>query len=134
MSDEVYEGLSRRTGGTLSLAVLGGAGTGKSTFVHSLERAFGSEEGSGQAQGNPQEFERLSGSRGAEYDGMRVHSVRLPGYVATQEVVFGEAGQVLTLRHDALSREAYVPGVALAVSKILTIPAGTLMQGLETLL
>ena len=50
MSDEVYEGLSRRTGGTLSLAVLGGAGTGKSTFVHSLERAFGSEEGSGQAQ------------------------------------------------------------------------------------
>lgn len=86
------------------------------------------------AQGNPQEFERMNGSRGAEYDGMRVHSVRLPGYVATQEVVFGEAGQVLTLRHDALSREAYVPGVALAVSKIVTMPPGTLTQGLDKLL
>ncbi len=85
-------------------------------------------------QGNPQEFERLAGSRGAEVDGMRVHSVRLPGYVATQEVVCGAAGQILCIRHDALSREAYVPGVALAVQKILTFNPGTLVRGLENLL
>lgn len=85
-------------------------------------------------QGHSQEFERLPGSRGAEVDGMRVHSVRLPGYVATQEVVFGAAGQVLCIRHDAMSREAYVPGVALAVQKILTFAPGTLVRGLESLL
>ena len=85
-------------------------------------------------QGNPQEFERLTGSRGAEVDGMRVHSVRLPGYVATQEVIFGAAGQVLCIRHDALSREAYVPGVALAVEKVAAMDKGELVQGLESLL
>lgn len=87
-----------------------------------------------QVQGNPQEFERLGGARGAEVDGMRVHSVRLPGYVATQEVVCGAAGQILCIRHDALSREAYVPGVALAVRKIADFEAGTLVRGLEKLL
>lgn len=85
-------------------------------------------------QGNPQEFERLQGSRGGEMDGMRVHSVRLPGYVATQEVVFGATGQILCIRHDALSREAYVPGVALAVEKILQFEKPQLVQGLESLL
>lgn len=85
-------------------------------------------------QGHAQEFERLPGSRGAVVDGMRVHSVRLPGYVATQEVVFGAAGQVLCIRHDALSREAYVPGVALAVQKIRDFAPGTLVRGLESLL
>ena len=85
-------------------------------------------------QGNPQEFERFPASRGAEVDGMRVHSVRLPGYVATQEVVFGAAGQVLCIRHDALSREAYVPGVALAVRKIASFKPGTLVRELESLL
>ena len=86
------------------------------------------------AQGSTQEFERLPGSRGGELDGMRVHSVRLPGYVATQEVVFGAEGQVLCLRHDALSREAYVPGVAMAMEKIVTVKEGVLIQGLESLL
>lgn len=86
------------------------------------------------AQGNTQEFERMPGSRGGELDGMRVHSVRLPGYVATQEVVFGAEGQVLCLRHDALSREAYVPGVALAVEKIVQVKDGVLIQGLESIL
>ncbi len=83
-------------------------------------------------QGNPEEFERLAGSRGGEMDGMRVHSVRLPGYVATQEVIFGEIGQILTIRHDALSRDAYVPGVKLAVEKILAQKG--LVQGLENIL
>lgn len=84
------------------------------------------------AQGNLQEFERLAGSRGGEMDGMRVHSVRLPGYVATQEVIFGEIGQILTIRHDAINRDAYVPGVKLAVEKILEQEG--LVQGLENIL
>ena len=83
-------------------------------------------------QGNLQEFERINGSRGGEFDGMRVHSVRLPGYVATQEVVFGDIGQVLCIRHDALSRESYIPGVALAVTKI--VDQKGLVFGLDKLL
>jgi 4-hydroxy-tetrahydrodipicolinate reductase len=62
-----------------------------------------------------------------------IHSVRLPGLVAHQEVLFGGEGQLLTIRHDAFSREAYVPGVLLALGKIRELPAG-LTVGLETLL
>lgn len=83
-------------------------------------------------QGNLQEFERINGSRGGEFDGMRVHSVRLPGYVATQEVVFGDVGQVLCIRHDALSRESYIPGVLLAVTSIVNQKG--LVFGLDKLL
>ena len=62
-----------------------------------------------------------------------IHSVRLPGLVAHQEVLFGGEGQVLTIRHDATSREAYVPGVLLALDRFPTLPPG-LTIGLETLL
>jgi 4-hydroxy-tetrahydrodipicolinate reductase len=62
-----------------------------------------------------------------------VHSVRLPGLVAHQEVLFGGEGQLLTIRHDAFSREAYVPGVLLALERLPTLPPG-LTIGLETLL
>ena len=62
-----------------------------------------------------------------------VHSVRLPGLVAHQEVLLGGEGQVLTIRHDALSREAYVQGVLLALERLDTLPAG-LTVGLEALL
>lgn len=61
------------------------------------------------------------------------HSVRLPGLVAHQEVVFGTEGQMLTIRHDTFSREAFVPGVLLALAKVRELPAG-LTVGLETLL
>jgi 4-hydroxy-tetrahydrodipicolinate reductase len=61
------------------------------------------------------------------------HSVRLPGLVAHQEVVFGTEGQMLTIRHDTFSREAFVPGVLLALEKVRELPAG-LTVGLETLL
>jgi 4-hydroxy-tetrahydrodipicolinate reductase len=57
----------------------------------------------------------LDGARGAVVGGVRIHSVRLPGLNAHQEVLFGSLGQVLSIRHDALGRDAYVPGVALAV-------------------
>jgi 4-hydroxy-tetrahydrodipicolinate reductase len=62
-----------------------------------------------------------------------IHSVRLPGLVAHQEVLFGGEGQLLTIRHDAYSREAYVPGVLLALEKLPSLPPG-LTIGLETLL
>ncbi|MGB2874850.1 MAG: dihydrodipicolinate reductase C-terminal domain-containing protein [Gaiellaceae bacterium] len=62
-----------------------------------------------------------------------IHSVRLPGLVAHQEVLFGGDGQLLTIRHDAYSREAYVPGVLLALQKLHELPPG-LTMGLDALL
>jgi 4-hydroxy-tetrahydrodipicolinate reductase len=65
--------------------------------------------------------------------GAAIHSVRLPGLVAHQEVLFGGDGQLLTIRHDAFSREAYVPGVRLALERISSLAPG-LTVGLEALL
>ena len=62
-----------------------------------------------------------------------IHSVRLPGLVAHQEVLFGGEGQLLTIRHDAFSREAFVPGVLLALDKLPSLPPG-LTVGLEVLM
>jgi 4-hydroxy-tetrahydrodipicolinate reductase len=62
-----------------------------------------------------------------------IHSVRLPGLVAHQEVLFGGEGQLLTIRHDTFSREAFVPGVLLALERVGTLPAG-LTVGLDALL
>jgi 4-hydroxy-tetrahydrodipicolinate reductase len=62
-----------------------------------------------------------------------IHSVRLPGLVAHQEVLFGGEGQLLTIRHDTLSREAFVPGVLLALERLPDLPPG-LTVGLETFL
>jgi 4-hydroxy-tetrahydrodipicolinate reductase len=63
----------------------------------------------------------------------RIHSVRLPGLVAHQEVLLGGPGQLLTIRHDTLSREAFVPGVLLALERLGTLPPG-LTVGLDALL
>ena len=62
-----------------------------------------------------------------------IHSVRLPGLNAHQEVILGGAGEVLTIRHDATSREAYTPGVLLALEQLPTLPPG-LTVGLDALL
>jgi 4-hydroxy-tetrahydrodipicolinate reductase len=62
-----------------------------------------------------------------------IHSVRLPGLVAHQEVILGGEGQILTIRHDTLSREAFVPGVLLALERLPSLPAG-LTVGLDALL
>jgi 4-hydroxy-tetrahydrodipicolinate reductase len=74
----------------------------------------------------------LEGSRGAVDGGVRIHSVRLPGFNAHQEVLFGSLGQVLSIRHDALTREAYLPGVALAVREVPKRVG--LVRGLDTLM
>jgi 4-hydroxy-tetrahydrodipicolinate reductase len=65
--------------------------------------------------------------------GPAIHSVRLPGLVAHQEVIFGGAGETLTIRHDTTSREAFVPGVLLALEKVRALPPG-LTVGLDALL
>jgi 4-hydroxy-tetrahydrodipicolinate reductase len=62
-----------------------------------------------------------------------IHSVRLPGLVAHQEVLFGGLGELLTIRHDTLSREAFVPGVLLALERLPTLPPGVTV-GLDSLL
>ncbi|MDF2571265.1 MAG: dapB 1 [Sporomusa sp.] len=80
-------------------------------------------------QGHPDEVEKLTGSRGGNLAGIRLHSVRLPGYVAHQEVIFGGLGQTLTIRHDSISRESFMPGVVLACKKVLTVDG--LIYGLE---
>lgn len=63
-------------------------------------------------------IEKVKGARGGIYKDIEIHSVRLPGYVASQEVVFGSEGQLLTLRHDSIDRQCFMPGVLLAIRRI----------------
>jgi 4-hydroxy-tetrahydrodipicolinate reductase len=74
----------------------------------------------------------LPGARGADVDGVPVHSVRLAGLVAHQEVLFGTAGETLTIRHDSMDRSSFVPGVLLAVRRVAEHPGLTV--GIESLL
>jgi 4-hydroxy-tetrahydrodipicolinate reductase len=91
-----------------------------------------SEVRSPMVQGHPNEYEKVPGARGADIGGIHLHSVRLPGLVAHQEVIFGGLGQALTLRHDAFSRETYMPGVMLAIRKAYKMT--DLVIGLENFL
>jgi len=83
-------------------------------------------------QGHPEEKETINGSRGAELDGMRIHSVRLPGLVAHQEVVFGGAGQTLSIKHDSFNRGSFMNGIKVAVDKVMELDS--LVYGLENTL
>jgi 4-hydroxy-tetrahydrodipicolinate reductase len=76
--------------------------------------------------------EELDGARGALVDGVRVHSVRAAGLVAHQEVLFGSAGETLTIRHDSLDRVSFMPGVLLAVRNVRKLPGLTV--GIDSLL
>lgn len=78
------------------------------------------------------ETETLPGSRGGEMEGVRVHSLRVPGSVAHQEVVLGAPGETLTIRHDSLERSSFMPGVLLAIKKVGSLSGLTV--GLENLL
>lgn len=84
------------------------------------------------AQGAADEEELMAGARGAEYDGFRIHSVRLPGLVAHQEVIFGAQGEGLTLRHDSYDRSSFMSGVNLGIKEV--VKRDTLVYGLEKLL
>ena len=74
----------------------------------------------------------LDGARGADVDGIRVHGVRLRGLIAHQEVLFGDEGETLTIRHDSLDRVSFMPGVLLAVRGVLQRPGLTI--GIDSLL
>lgn len=79
------------------------------------------------------ETEKMVGARGTVApEGVRIHSIRLPGLIAHQEVIFGGPGQVYTLRHDTSDRACYMPGVLLAVRKVLQLKS--LVYGLEKIL
>ncbi|GAA0599948.1 dihydrodipicolinate reductase [Virgibacillus siamensis] len=83
-------------------------------------------------QGHPDEKETMDGARGADTDGIHIHSVRLPGLVAHQEVLFGGPGQTLTIKHDSYNRESFMAGVKLAVNKVMSM--NELVYGLDNIL
>jgi 4-hydroxy-tetrahydrodipicolinate reductase len=80
----------------------------------------------------PPEQRKTSASRGQQVEGITIHSVRLPGLLAHQEVILGGAGQTLSIRHDTISRECYMPGVMLAIKEV--VKRQGLVYGLDTLL
>jgi len=80
----------------------------------------------------PPEQDKAPVSRGEQVDGITIHSVRLPGLLAHQEVLLGGPGQTLSIRHDTISRECYMPGVILAVKEV--IKRKGLIYGLDNLL
>ncbi len=80
---------------------------------------------------NVPERETLRGTRAGEFGGVTIHSVRLPGLVAHQEVIFGGQGQTLTIRHDTTGRESFIPGVLLAAREVMR--RRELVRGLEAL-
>ncbi|ALC81395.1 MULTISPECIES: 4-hydroxy-tetrahydrodipicolinate reductase [Bacillus] len=80
-------------------------------------------------QGHPDEKETAEGARGANSEGVRIHSVRLPGLIAHQEVLFGGEGQTLKIRHDSYNRASFMSGVKLAVEEVMKVDQ--LIYGLE---
>jgi 4-hydroxy-tetrahydrodipicolinate reductase len=76
--------------------------------------------------------ETVSGSRGASYRGIPIHAVRLPGFLAHQQIIFGSTGETLTLRHDSIDRECFMPGIKLACEKVMQLDR--LIYGLEGIL
>jgi 4-hydroxy-tetrahydrodipicolinate reductase len=89
-------------------------------------------EAHGQAFREPEQKEAGQPSRGQKLDGISIHSVRLPGIVARQEVLFGALRQTLSIKHDAISRECYMPGVMLAIRQVSKVRG--LIIGLDKLL
>ena len=78
-----------------------------------------SENGENFTNGNCPEKEIIKGARGCNsYNNIHIHSIRMPGYMASQEVLFGSDGQILSLRHDSTNRDCYMPGVLMAIRHI----------------
>ena len=84
-------------------------------------------------KGNCPETETIQGARGGEsYAGIQIHSVRMPGYIASQEVLFGSSGQLFKIRHDTMDRKCYMPGVLLATKHVFD--KNDFVYGLENIL
>lgn len=91
-----------------------------------------SEVRAAKKQGHPQEKETIQGARGADIDGMHIHSVRLPGLIAHQQVMFGAEGQTLTIRHDSYNRTSFMSGVKVAVESVMKV--NLFVYGLENII
>lgn len=100
------------------------------TAIKTAEMIF--KERGEHSQGHPDEKESLVGARGADYKGMKIHSVRLPGLVAHQQVQFGSVGEGLTIRHDSYDRSSFMTGVALGCNKVMELKK--VVYGLENIL
>jgi 4-hydroxy-tetrahydrodipicolinate reductase len=74
----------------------------------------------------------IPGSRGANYHGIPIHAIRLPGLLAHQQIIFGNDGETLTLRHDSIDRLSFMPGVCIACEKVMGLDK--LIYGLEEVL
>lgn len=83
-------------------------------------------------QGHPEETELIKGARGGEFDGLRIHSVRLPGLIAHQQVLFGGHSELLTVRHDSFHRKSFMTGVKYAIETVMNLDS--LVYGLENIL
>jgi len=102
------------------------------TATHTAKRIAAARTAAGLGEQPDATSSGLPGARGADVDGVPVHSVRLRGLVAHQEVIFGDPGETFTIRHDSLDRSGFMPGVVLAVRHISAHPGLTL--GLEKFL
>ncbi len=100
-----------------------------SGFAMDLARSIGDQK---QFTRNYPERENLPNTRGGEYNGVTVHSIRMPGRSAHHEVILGAPGQTLSLRHDTLGRDCYMPGVLQCVREVVKRPG--LVVGLENVL
>lgn len=88
------------------------------TAIMTANKIAAACEAAGAVPAPDKTHESLDGARGAKVDGIAIHSVRLPGYIAHQQVLFGGYGELLTIRHDSMDRKSFMPGVVLAVKKV----------------
>ncbi|SJZ88362.1 dihydrodipicolinate reductase [Megasphaera cerevisiae DSM 20462] len=102
------------------------------TAIMTADKIDAARKIAGAQQAQDKTHESLEGARGAKVDDIPIHSVRLPGYVAHQQVLFGGYGELLTIRHDSIDRKSFMPGVILAVKKVSSRPGLTF--GLENYL
>jgi len=98
-----------------------------------LMMSEGAELNKSFTDGNCPEVETIEGSRGGtSYANIHIHSVRMPGYIASQEVIFGSSGQIFKIKHDSMNRECYMPGVMMAVRYVYDNP--DFIYGLENIM
>jgi 4-hydroxy-tetrahydrodipicolinate reductase len=102
------------------------------TAVHTAQLIARARAAAGMASVPDVTTQSLDGARGAEVDGIRVHSLRIAGMVAHQEILFGTEGETLSIRHDSLNRSSFMPGVLLGVRGVAARPGLTV--GIEELL
>lgn len=102
------------------------------TAVRTAELIAAARRSAGMGASPDATSQSFDGARGAVFDGVHVHSLRIAGLVAHQEVVFGTEGETLTLRHDSLDRVSFMPGVLLAIRNVVSRPGLTI--GLDSLL